>query len=96
MEPTNENGEPRGSGTERELVAELPVGERNTFSADDLPRDDEKEFKDLMAVVTDLQREVGHNWKLRDALQEEAGNRPHPAPGGRGLADCPHPGSGAS
>jgi myosin protein heavy chain/myosin heavy chain 6/7 len=71
MEPTNENGEPRGSGTERELVAELPVGERNTFSADDLPRDDEKEFKDLMAVVTDLQREVGHNWKLRDALQEE-------------------------
>ncbi len=71
MELSTENSESCGSGTEQELVAESPACQGSTFASIEFPGDAEKEFKNLMSMIADIEREIGHNRNLRCALQEE-------------------------
>jgi chromosome segregation ATPase len=64
--------EPRSSGTKRKPKAKsTPTRKSAGISPGSASPDDEKEFQDIMTIVTDLERQLKHSWELPGGLQEE-------------------------
>ena len=71
MASTQEKNKSRLSGTETAPNSNLRSDESVPVSPLCSAAEDEKEFQAIMAIISDLKRELEHSWKLQEALREE-------------------------